>query len=550
MVVVVAVVMCVGGGPAQATISVDQTSRYCSQVHSSLTCVFTNTSEDVEVREVGRDVLRLMVEGAPALRGSQPCGTTLHVLTSSNVTLERAISDTVEDRVRQKRKSSEREIGNTEFPVRIKPLQSISVHSTISASKASSGADKTHVSYSVSTGERATMCERNVSVVQSKLHWLRGQFHLMDIQLSEVSELDGDIGELDLRSRSKVSNFSASGNQVSIKETEIQLLSRLEVRQQLNLHNVDIGSVVPPGLLLHQPQDVGTPVYNGHARAHTLSDVKVNTIESGTLQVMGGQVFITNMSVDEARTASLVVRDGGVLTLINVHVRRGPKTCLVLHDEAAVVLVNFTLGSDTISHMNISNTDYREALYPLRNPWPVQGKIRLRIGPVKSASEVTDNPSNGFPGFPWYWIMIMAVVGIFAGMIVGSAIMWRRPGLLKGQPSALTLSDLIGRDRLQEETESQTSNTLPRPDFQRQDSGLTSSSFASYTPCQERPQTTSPLFPIQAHNPECQKPSPDPEPNVFVHVPPLACTRGEVIYEEVEALSALKVEEPPYDLVK
>ncbi|KAG7165961.1 uncharacterized protein LOC121869972 [Homarus americanus] len=534
------VAVCAILGPALAVLTADQETNFCTLMGHRLQCVFKNTSEDVEVVRVSPGVREVKVEAAATLHGIPPCGTNLQVWSSTNVTLQGTVTQRAMDampELRRKRISNEHKVEHGASASRGGPPRGETVHFSTSVETVSSSSSKEHVSYSVSVEERGANCVRNVFVVQSKLHWLRGKFDLTSLKLSEVDDLDGEFGQLNVQN-SKVSNFSASGRQILIEKTSIGLLSRLEVENQLQLRDVQIERLIAPGLV-HQRSGRRKRIYFNNEAVHSLNNVEVSMMETGAMRVVSERVSVTNLKVDEVGSAAITVEAGGSLTLTNVHIGQGPQSCLILSGASSVVINNFTLGNDTITNLELSSNSSQKIAYPLYTIVAASTDILPKNGEaVSTPGEDADKTDRGLVGFSWYWVIIMTAVGIFAGIVIGTAIMWRKPGMTRGEPSVLTLSDLISRDRQQEETENHVYDTPQHLELTRQDSGLTSSSFASFTPCQEKSRRLSSVSQKQQQDPDvCQ--SIAAEPNIYV----LACTHEDIIYEEVEALEAQKLDD-------
>ncbi|XP_045583185.2 uncharacterized protein [Procambarus clarkii] len=627
--VVLMAVVCTLGLPATVLPS-DLKSKFCSQTNQDLRCVFRNTSENVDLAVLWPGVRKMQVEVTESLYGSVPCGATLEVWSSSNVTLQGHATGHAHNKTPESHQGTAfngRETGrggllsrsssaltrsnklplsnsspptpssgsathNSGLPTRNSgpPTHNSSPPTRNSGFPTSNSGPQTRKSglptgnsgpptrntgpptrntgpptrntgpptrntghlpgsrgslgvaphfstthyereESVPYGAGEARCSSNVSITQARVHSLLGEFDVSRLYYCNVDELDGQFGLLNIR-KSDVSNFSASGRQAYIEDSTMLVVSSLAMNQ-LQLNHVKIGRLVSPGLV---QQTTGSEVVSN------LSEVTADIIETGAILVVSGQLTITNMTVNEMQSAAITVGSGGVLTLTNFHVRQGPQTMLVLDGEGKVAITNFTLGNDTIIHLELTSRSNQKTLYPLHIMRPAEVSNTSKIGGFTGTShQVEKTPVKNLVGFSWYWVMIMTVAGVFAGMIIGTAIMWRRPTISKCPPSALTLSDLIAQDRL--DSEDHAPDTPQRPELSRQDSGLTSSSFASFTPCQERSRLSS-LSMRQQQDPDvCLSTS--TEPNIYVHVPALACTREDVIYEEVETLGVPKVD-PTY----
>lgn len=314
-------------------------------------------------------------------------------------------------------------------------------------------------------------CIMNVSARHSEFGEVRGHFDAAQFQNSKIVFLEGMYyGKLVL-SDSEVANISLSGETVTIQNTNIESVSDLTVKRRLVLRHVEVQRLARDGLLLYS---LGHGVKR---QPHLLTHVSVGRMEAKSLVVTGAEVKMTDVSVDVMAKDAIIVRNGGVLNLTHVELR-GCKSfqCLTLQRGARLVLRNTTIRNRTITKVELQPTSEAD-MYPLL-----------------ALVSTEDHPSLKVT-FEWYWVILMGVCGVVAGLVIGSALMWRRRSPRVSPASTFTLADLLSHDQLREGGNVQnhppddTTSRLRPSIFTRQDSGLSSSSFGSYANFQTPPST-------------------------------------------------------------
>ncbi|XP_045113610.1 uncharacterized protein LOC123505866 isoform X1 [Portunus trituberculatus] len=303
-------------------------------------------------------------------------------------------------------------------------------------------------------------CAVNVSVQHSTINKLQGHFVAVNLSKSKIGDLSGAFMNLDTKS-AVVTTMSVSGAVVRMEDTKIVFVHQLKAERMSELTSCRLGTVSRHGLLFYLSSG------DEPALVHRLRDVVVQRLEAGSLEVVRARVSVTNMTVEWMDRDAVTVRSPGELTLTDaVFHCDSLYYCLSLEMGARLVLRNVTIRNRTITKMDIVATS-RGNMYPL---FALVSKDDR--GPLSMT-------------FPWYWVMIMTVCGIVAGIVIGSALVWKRPSLPSTAMFNFTLSDLLSHDRLQEATrDDHNGDFSQRPPFTRQDSGLSSSSFASYRPFQ------------------------------------------------------------------
>ena len=262
-----------------------------------------------------------------------------------------------------------------------------------------------------------------------------------------------------------VSNISLSSRTILIEDTKIEFVSQLKAKIWLQLRRVDLGTVA------HQALQLLPPGREEEDQLHMLSDLTIQRLEAGSLEVVGARVSVNNMTVDWMVKDAIIVGYQGILTLTNVMLHcRDMYYCLKLEVGAKLVLRNVTIRNNTIIKIDLNATSKGD-MYPM---------FDVAFKKEREPFIMT---------FSWHWLVIMTVCGFVAGIVIGSAFTWKRPSLNSGPIFNFTLSDLLSHDRLQDNNgettmRSHTTDHLARPALTRQDSGLTSSSFASYIPFQ------------------------------------------------------------------
>ncbi|KAK3867688.1 hypothetical protein Pcinc_026877 [Petrolisthes cinctipes] len=496
-----------------ATIRVSQDTPFCSLSLPILRCVFANTTQNVELGKVNLDgVKEVRVEAASHLHASPQCLTSLRVGSSNDVKVQGGaapnsenISTPMEKEEGHRRKDTHQQSpGNTSSSRR--GIRGLGVERR--------GSDGEHGQV------KQDWCSRNVSVTQSRVSWLRGQFDRVSIQLSPTDEVSGEIRVLDIKRTSPLVTLAVRVDEMTLMNTTVQNVTQLEVNERLLINNVRIGRVGPQAIIVN-----GRSEQSQGDLEFTVSSVAVNVMETGAMRVRGGHLSINDLTFGTLRDGAMVVEPGGKLTLNNVRVLQASYSCLVLERNATLILDNFKLENNTIPHMKLSTGVSQVFVLPL-----------MAISPQESGK---DTQEKAFPGFSWYWLVVMAVVGQVSGLVIGSAAMWRRPDLTKGLPS-ISLSELLGRERSREEAEGYTNEGMCRPGLQRQDSGLTSSSFASFVPGHDRQQPSSTLIP-----PTYKPPNPELVPaysNTYVQLQSPSANPDEVIYEEADNFAQCRPE--------
>ncbi|XP_063863987.1 uncharacterized protein LOC135102633 [Scylla paramamosain] len=413
-------------------------SPFCREVNHAFICTFFNTTKNVVTAAV--PVSTEVATQHPVIL----CPRTLHVSNDSSAAWETAT-----------------------------PGQPHVTHRSLTGAMANVTATHTFPSNSGSArpGNTSGMlyqpqqdCAVNISLQYSTINRLQGHFVAASLSKSKIGDLHGTFVRLNT-SNTVVTNMSLSGGIVRMEYTKITFVRQLKAERMLELNSCHLGTVSPRGLLLFSPGRE-EPLL-----VHTLRDVVVQRLEAGSLQVVTGKVSVTNMTVEWMDRDAVTVRSPGELTLTDTMFHCDPLYyCLNLEMGARLVLRNVTIRNRTITKMDLVATS-KSNMYPL------------------FALVSKDDRGPLVMTFPWYWVMIMTVCGIVAGIVIGSALVWKRPSL----PSSamfITLSDLLSHDRLQGDNVEEAArddnarDILQRPNLTRQDSGLTSSSFASYRPFQ------------------------------------------------------------------
>ncbi|KAK4309239.1 hypothetical protein Pmani_019122 [Petrolisthes manimaculis] len=503
-----------------ATIRVSQDSPFCSLSLPILRCVFANTTQNVELGKVNLDgVKEVRVEAASHFHTSPQCLTILRVGSSNDVKVQGGAAPNTENISTPMGKEEGRRRKETHqqaYTHQQSPGNTSSRRSIRGLGVERRGSDGEY------DGEvKEDWCSRNVSVTQSRVSWLRGQFDRVSIQLSPTDEVSGEIRVLDIKRTSPLVTLAVKVDEVILMNSTVQNVTQLEVNERLLINNVRIGRVGPQAIIVN-----GRSEQSQGGLEFTLSSVVVNVMETGAMRVRGGHLSINDLTFGMLRDGAMVVEPGGKLTLNNVRVLHASYACLVLEPNATLILDNFMLENNTIPHMKLFTGVSQVFVLPL-----------LAISPQESVKDTQQE--KAFPGFSWYWLVVMAVVGQVSGLVIGSAVMWRRPDLTKGLPS-ISLSELLGRERSREEAEGHTNEGMCRSGLQRQDSGLTSSSFASFVPGHERQRSSSTLLP-----PIYKPPNPELEPahsNTYVQLQSPSENPEQVIYEEVDNFAQCRPE--------
>ncbi|XP_063597503.1 uncharacterized protein LOC134774115 [Penaeus indicus] len=494
-----------------AVTRVQAADEYCTRMNESIRCVYKNTSQTVMLDDTfeASGARELRVESATALQGVAPCNLLLQVWSSNNVTLKGGGADEAGD---YKTKTTEGPVtGAPGKEKRQPPIEHEIVFVNDSPKKPSVRKSE---DVSAQLGKEAE-CVRNVSAHQSKFKSLRGKFDCVTLRLSEAEKVEASFTNL-LIWKSSISHLSAVVQRISVEETSIALLSGLKVgKQQKSKSQANIGTAT-----------------------HSLKSANIKKIERDGLKLTDGHLYISNTNIDDIDARGIVVANGSI-TFENSHLTQVSPTSLVLKGNSTVIFSNSTIGSREVKYVKVSSSG--QDVHPLQLMFPSASSFglasRTRSDSVYVQEEEASDDSL-FRGFKWYWVVIMLSVGLVAGVVLGAAARCQNKKDPKQQASSLTLSDLISRDRMEEGDNSHENEASGRPSLYRQDSGLTSSSFTSYTACQDRgrlsclkqPDDLDKILNAQA------------EPNIYVQVSPLACAQETVIYEEAETFTSLKEE--------
>lgn len=497
-----------------AVARVQAVDEYCTRTRESIRCVYKNTSQTVMLNGTfeASGAHDLRVESAAALQGVAPCNLLLQVWSSNNVTLEGGGAGEGDQAADYKTTTSSEgpAIGTADSQKGNPPTEHEIVFVNDSP-KEPSVSESEDVNVQLERG--AGVCVRNVSAHQSKFKSLRGRFNCVTLRLSEADEVEASFTNL-LIWRSSISHLSAVVQHISVEETSITSLSGLRVENQWKPES---------------QANIGTAT-------HSFKSADIKKIERDGLKLTDGDLHISNTNIADIDGGGIVVANGAV-NVVNSHFAKLSPTSLVLKGNSTVIFSNSTLGNREIKYMKVSSSG--QDVHPLQLMFPLGGGLRSRIGSGDVyAQEEEDSADSLFRGFTWYWVVIMLGVGLVAGVVLGAAARCQKKRDPKQQASSLTLSDLISRERMEEGDNSHENEASGRPSLYRQDSGLTSSSFASYTACQDRGRLTSLKQPDDLD----QILNSQAEPNIYVQVSPLACAQETVIYEEAETFTSLREE--------
>ncbi|XP_042872108.1 uncharacterized protein LOC122253252 [Penaeus japonicus] len=489
------------------------TDMYCTDSKDVLRCVYKNTSQTVRLDDSfeASGAREVRIESASALQGVAPCNLLLQVWSSNNVTLEGGADK--DDQAGKYRASTAAE-GHASGAAASQTKNRSTEHEIVfvnDSPKASSVAKSE--GGSVQHEKEDEVCLRNVSAHQSKFQSLRGRFDCVTLRLSEAEEVKASFTDLFIWS-SSISRLSAVVQSVSVEETTITLLSTLKVENQL------------------KPDSQA----NARTGAISLKSANIKRIEREALKLTDGRLHISNTNVDVISARGIVVANGSV-TFVNSHISQMSPTALVLQGNSSASFSNCTIGKRKIKYLMVSSNG--QDFYPLQFMFPAGQQLVPRIGSSDTYyQEDLASADSVFRGFKWYWVAIMLGIGLVAGVVLGAAARCKSGKETKQQNSSLTLSDLISRDRMEERDNTHENEVSGRPNLHRQDSGLTSSSFASYTACQDRGR----LSCLKQPDDLDQILNAQTEPNIYVQVSPLACAQETVIYEEAEAFTSPKGE--------
>ncbi|XP_037796870.1 uncharacterized protein LOC119592120 [Penaeus monodon] len=486
--------------------------EYCTRMRESIQCVYKNTSQTVMLDDTfeASGARELRVESAAALQGIAPCNLLLQVWSSNNVSLKGGGADEEGQAGDYKTKTaSEGPVTGTPDSQRRKSLTEHEIVFVNDSPKKPSVRKSEDVSAQL--GKEAEVCVRNVSAHQSKFKSLRGRFDCVTLRLSEAGEVEASFTNLHIW-KSSISHLSVAVQHISVEETSIALLSGLEVGNQRKPKS---------------QANIGTAT-------HSLKSADIKKIEHDGLKLTDGHLHISNTNIDGIDARGIVVANGSV-TFENSHFTQVFPTSLVLKGNSTVIFSNSTIGSREIKYVKVSSSG--QDVHPLQLMLPSAGGLAWSTR-GDSVQEEKASADSLFRGFKWYWVVIMLGVGLVAGVVLGSAARCRNKKDPKTQASSLTLSDLISRDRMEEGDNSHENEASGRPSLYRQDSGLTSSSFTSYTACQDRGR----LSGLKQPDDLDQILNAQAEPNIYVQVSPLACAQETVIYEEAETFTSLREE--------
>lgn len=302
----------------------------------------------------------------------------------------------------------------------------------------------------------------NASVVDSSVRRVQGHFVAAEFDNSEVVNLDGVYMYLGVKS-TVVSNMSLSGRMIEVENAKIGYVSQLKAEEHLQMYRSELGTVGVHGLQL---LSLGREAPQG---PHILRDMTIEKLEARSLVIGGAKAEITNVTVGWLDRDAIKVGTRGVLILTDATLNCRLYYCLTLERGARLVLRNMTINDKIITKMDL-------VANATGNSYPLFALVSK------------DDREPLEMSFPWYWMVIMAACGIIAGVVIGSALSWKRPSIRAALTSTLTLADLLTHDRMQENNveagRDNFTDPSTHPTFIRQDSGLTSSSFASFMPSQ------------------------------------------------------------------
>lgn len=511
---------------AISPIRVGKAQGFCKRAERRLDCNFKNTDQPVILEDIDAGIQGVKVQSAKTFRGVSSCNTNLVMWTSSNVTIlgsnpkedvntfvPRAPS-TIAHPSRQSSRNVE--TVNQEMPILFP----------------SDGAPATAGHQPARrVGDSGQLCHRNVSVNQSKVRLLQGGFSMVLLQSSEVESIDGLFPNLLIKQQCEVKKFSGSADNLVIQETRMAEVTEMKVDRSLQVQQGSMNVVGSPGIVLNQ--FVKDPS-KADPSPHEMTGLSIGSLKTGKIVVNGSHLVMNSVTINEIGAGGISIEAGGRATLNNVKIGSGPDFCLVLRGSASISLKNFTLRGETLDHLDLAITNAKWPVYPL-HVLPTQ-RTRVQVSLHQNTSSNSQD-SKSFVNLDWYWMPVMLAVGLVSGMVIACAVRCsrrrKRPNELL---SSLSFSELVARERRCRSgvTDEEVANGYVgphHPDLVRQDSGLTSSSFASYTACAERRQSSSKQF-----DDLDRTSGSNPDSSVFIHVPPIACTRENVIYEEVETL--------------
>lgn len=417
-------------------------SPFCKEVKHGLICTIFNTTEDV------------VTQSGPAAVATQVA--TQHPVILCQRSLLRASNDS-SPTWKTTTPAGHPRVTRSSKKGRLTPVRA--PH----ASPSGSGSARPRNASAGARHQPQRECAVNVTVQHSTINTLQGDFVAANVSDSKIGNLRGSFVKLDTRS-TVVTNLSVSGEIVRMEDTEIKFIQHLTAKRMLEVSSCRLGRVSRGGLLLFSPVGREEP-----SLQHTLRDMTVQRLQAGALVVVQGRANITNMTVAWLARDAVTVRSSGELTLTDTVFHCDPLYyCLNLEMGARLVLRNVTVRNKTIAKMALVATS-KSNMYPLFALVSVEDRDPMAVT------------------FSWYWVIIMTVCGVMAGMVIGSALVWKRPSM---PTFSFTLSDLLSHDRAQQEgnvesaRDDHADDLAQRPSLIRQDSGLTSSSFASYRPYQ------------------------------------------------------------------
>ncbi|XP_064092329.1 uncharacterized protein LOC135205516 [Macrobrachium nipponense] len=510
---------------ALSPIRLGKANDFCKRAQSRLDCNFKNTDQPVILEDIDAGIKEVKVQSAKTFRGVSLCNTNIVMWTSSNVTL---LGSNPKEDVNT---FVTRAPPTSAHPGRKSSLNLETVNHETPILFPSDGAPATTAHQpSGRVGDNGQLCDRNVSVHQSKVRLLQGGFSMVFLQSSEVESVDGLFQSLLIKQQCEVKKFSGSVDSLVIQETQMAEVTEMKVGRSLQVQRASMQVVGSPGIVLNQFTKDPSKV---DPSPHEMTGVSIGSLKTGKIIVNGSHLIMNSVTIDEIGAGGISIEAGGRATLNNVKIGGGPDFCLVLRGSASITLNNFTLRGETLDHLDLTITNAKWPVYPL-HVLPTQ-KTRVQISLHQNASS-NNQDSKSFISLDWYWVPVMLVVGMVCGMVVACAVRCsrrrKRPNELL---SSLSFSELVARERRCRSgvTDEEVANGYVgphHPDLVRQDSGLTSSSFASYTACAERRHSSKQFDDLDRTS------NGNADSSVFIHVPAIACTRENVIYEEVESL--------------
>lgn len=437
MVVVVVVMVTLAWWTASEGIPVTETSPFCSQESNGFICTFFNITQDVEV--VGSGPVAAGVASQHPAISCPCCPVDVSNSTSANTTVTSDLSH-----------ATQPSPNTTE----------VYVTPTSLSSRKGVSAKPRNISRTFHRPRED--CPVNASVVDSSVRRVQGHFVAAEFDNSEVVNLDGVYMYLGVKS-TVVSNMSLSGRMIEVENAKIWYVSHLKAEEHLQMYRSELGTVGVHGLQL---LSLGREAPQG---PHILRDMTIEKLEARSLVIGGAKAEITNVTVGWLDRDAIKVGTRGVLILTDATLNCRLYYCLTLERGARLVLRNMTINDKTITKMDL-------VANATGNSYPLFALVSK------------DDREPLEMSFPWYWMVIMAACGIIAGVVIGSALSWKRPSIRAALTSTLTLADLLTHDRMQENNveagRDNFTDPSTHPTFIRQDSGLTSSSFASFMPSQ------------------------------------------------------------------